>query len=289
MMHWVGICDVVLHPDVTERIIGGHMGQSRRAFIVFVVGFLSLPVLAGCQDPAVRLQQPQTLRVVTYNIHHGEGMDGRFDYERLAKVINDLSPDLVALQEVDDRTERASCVDQAALLGKLCGMHHVFGQAMPYQGGRYGHAVLSRFPILKTAVHPLPYRPGREPRAALEVWIEPEGIGPLRFVGTHLCHLDNEVRVQQTTRLTQLFGAEGGPPIVLVGDFNARPGSDPMRLLFDAGWTDVVAPRSKIDYILVRSSDSWQVEDVIIVDEPVASDHDPILAVLRWQGADRNR
>lgn len=289
MMHSIRICDVALHPDVTGRITGGHMRQSRRTFITCVVGFASLTVLIGCQSPAARSRQPQTLRVVTYNIHHGEGMDGQFNYERLAKVINNLSPDLVALQEVDDRTERASGVDQAALLGKLCGMHHVFGQAMPYQGGRYGHAVLSRFPILKTAVHPLPYRPGREPRAALEVWIEPEGIGPLHFVGTHLCHLDDEVRIQQTTRLGQLLSVKDGPPIILAGDFNARPGSDPMNVLLDADWTDVVAPRSKIDYVLVRSSDPWQIEEVTIVDEPVASDHDPILAVLRWRGADHSR
>lgn len=265
------------------------MRQTRRVFIAFVAGFLSVTALGGCQSRPAGPQGPRTLRVLTYNIHHGEAMDGKFDYERLAKVINDLSPDIVALQEVDDRTERASGVDQAALLGRLCKMHHVFGQAMPYQGGRYGHAILSRFPILKTAVHPLPYRPGREPRAALEVWIEPEGIAPLRFVGTHLCHLDNEVRTQQTTRLGQLFPVEDGPPIILAGDFNARPGSEPMNVLFDAGWTDVVAPRSKIDYILVRPSDPWQIEEVAIVDEPVVSDHDPVLAVLRWQGADHSR
>ncbi len=265
------------------------MRHNRRTVVAFVLGIVSLTALSGCHSGSVGPQSPWTLRVLTYNIHHGEAMDGKFDYERLAKVINDLSPDIVALQEVDDGTERASGVDQAALLGKLCGMHHVFGQAMPYQGGRYGEAILSRFPIVKTAVHPLPYRPGREPRAAIEVWIEPQGIGPLRFVGTHLCHLDNEIRTQQTTRLGELLPVKDGPPIILAGDFNARPGSDPMNVLLNAGWTDVVAPRSKIDYILVRSSDPWQVEDVLIVDEPVASDHDPVLAVLQWQGADRSR
>ncbi len=258
------------------------MKRSRRAVIVFVLGIAFLAALSGCQPGSVRPQSPRTLRVLTYNIHHGEAMDEQFDYERLAKVINDLSPDIVALQEVDDGTERASHVDQAALLGKLCKMHYAFGQAMPYQGGRYGEAILSRVPIVKTAVHPLPYWGDREPRAALEVWIEPEGIGPLRFVGTHLCHQDEEIRTQQTTRLAQLFGGQDAPPVILAGDFNARPGSRPMNVLLDAGWTDVVAPRSKIDYILIRSADSWQVEEVTIVDEPVVSDHDPVLAVLQW-------
>ena len=260
------------------------MKRSRRAVTVFVLGIALLAALSGCQSGSARPQRPQTLRVLTYNIHHGEAMDEQFDYERLAKVINDLSPDLVALQEVDHGTERASGVDQTALPGKLCKMHCAFGQAMPYQGGRYGEAILSRFPIVATAVHPLPHWGDREPRAALEVWIEPEGIGPLRFVGTHLCHLDEEIRTQQTTRLAQLFGTEDGPPVVLAGDFNARPGSRPMNVLLDAAWTDVVAPRSKIDYILIRSADPWQVEQVTIVDEPVVSDHNPVLAELRWQG-----
>lgn len=263
------------------------MGQNRRTFIASVLSLTWLAMLAGCQSGTVKPQSPRTLRVLSYNIHHGEAMDERFDYERLARVINDLSPDVVALQEVDDGTERASGVDQAALLGKLCKMHHAFGQAMPYQGGRYGEAILSRFPILKTAVHPLPYDPNREPRAAVEVLIEPEGIGPVRLVGTHLCHQDNTVRVKQTTRLRQLFGGVQSPPTILAGDFNARPGSDPMNVLLDAGWSDTIAPLSRIDYILVRASDPWKVVEVKIVDEPVVSDHDPVLAVLQWQGNDR--
>lgn len=260
------------------------MAHTRRTFIRSLLIASTLWLLVGCHSGAVRLQTPRTLRVLTYNIHHGEAMDKQFDYDRLAQVINDLSPDIVALQEVDNGTGRAAGVDQAALLGKLCRMHHAFGQAMPYQGGQYGEAVLSRFPIQETRVHPLPYSVGQEPRAALEVVIEPEGLGPIRFVGTHLCHQSNETRMQQTRRLGQLLPAEGGQPVILAGDFNARPGSAPMSVLLDNGWLDVVAPRSIIDYILLRKADPWQVKEVVIVDEPVVSDHDPVLAVLEWQG-----
>jgi endonuclease/exonuclease/phosphatase family metal-dependent hydrolase len=136
---------------------------------------LVFTALSGCQAGSVRPQTPGTLRVLSYNIHHGEAMDKKFDYQRLAKVINDLSPDIVALQEVDVGTERASGVDQATLLGKLCKMHHAFGQAMPYQGGQYGEAILSRFSIETVLVHPLPYQFEQEPRAALEVRIRPAG------------------------------------------------------------------------------------------------------------------
>jgi len=249
---------------------------------LLVVSFVL--VFAGCHRGVIKPRAPRTLRVLTYNIHHGEGTDEVFDLERLAKVINDLSPDIVALQEVDNRTDRASGVDQAAVLGTLCQMHHAFGQAMPYSNGQYGEAILSRFPIEKTLVHPLPYATGQEPRSALQAHLDAPGIGPIIFVGTHLCHQSNETRVQQNKRLNQLLARQNGPPVILAGDFNARPGSDPMNALLENGWVDTIAPRSRIDYVLIRAADPWRVKDVVIVDEPVASDHDPVLAILEWQG-----
>ena len=255
-----------------------------RRYVVSVLVAGAFLVLPGCQTGSVQPQTPGTLRVLTYNIHHGEGMDKQFDYRRLAKVINDLSPDLVALQEVDVGTERASGVDQAALLGRLCQMHYAFGQAMPYQGGWYGDTVLSRFPIEKLLVHPLPYQFEQEPRAAVEVRLRPEGLGPLAFVSTHLCHQKSENRLQQTQRLSRLFSKQEGGPVILAGDFNARPGSEPMKVLFDAGWIDTVAPRSAIDYVLVRPVDPWKVKEVTVVDAPVVSDHKPVLVVFQWQG-----
>ncbi len=260
------------------------MRQTRRGFAVSALVGLAFLVLPGCQAGAVKPQTPGTLRVLTYNIHHGEAMDKQFDYQRLAKVINDLSPDLVALQEVDVGTERASGVDQAALLGKLCKMHYAFGQAMPYQGGRYGDAILSRFSIESIAVHPLPYQFEQEPRTAVEVRIQPDGMGPITFVSTHLCHQKVENRTQQTQRIKSLFPKQGGSPTILAGDFNTRPGSEPMQILLDAGWKDVVAPRSAIDYVLVRACDPWKVKEVTILDEQVVSDHKPVLAVFDWQG-----
>jgi endonuclease/exonuclease/phosphatase (EEP) superfamily protein YafD len=56
-----------------------------------------------------------------------------------------------------------------------------------------------------------------------------------------------------------------------------------MQVLRDAGWVDTVAPRSVTDHVLVRSSDSWKVKEAKILDEPVASDHDPALVVLQWR------
>ena len=117
------------------------MACTRRTWLRSLSLVLLLFTLAGCHKGVIEPRAPRTLRVLTYNIHHGEGTDEVFDLERLATVINDLSPDIVALQEVDKKTDRASGADQAAELGKLCNMHHAFGQAMPYSNGQYGEAM----------------------------------------------------------------------------------------------------------------------------------------------------
>src|SRR5688500_5929836 len=107
---------------------------SLAAFLFFVSG--ALPA-----DEA-----SQVVRVLTYNIHHGEGTDRQLNLERLADVIKSVNPDLVGLQEVDQKTARSKGVDQAARLAELTGLRAIFGKAMEYQGGGYGLAVLSRWP-----------------------------------------------------------------------------------------------------------------------------------------------
>src|ERR1700674_4341999 len=97
---------------------------------------LLLSVGVGKDQPV-----PSTLRVLTYNIHHGEGTDGRVDLSRLAGVMKSVQPDIVALQEVDRGTERSGGVDQLAELERLTGMHAEFGKTMDYSGGRHGGGV----------------------------------------------------------------------------------------------------------------------------------------------------
>lgn len=225
------------------------------------------------------------LRVLTYNIHHSEGTDRRFDLERLANVIKNTNPDVVALQEVDRHTGRAQGVDQAAILGQLTGLKSVFGKAMHYSGGEYGEALLSRYPIDQVKVHPLPYRFGQEPRAALQARITPNNDLPaFIFISTHLCHQSETTRADQTKRLNQLIAAESGAPVILAGDMNARTGSEPMNILLQERWIDASAPKSRIDYVLFRQNDPWKVVEVTVINERVASDHRPVLVVLEWNG-----
>jgi endonuclease/exonuclease/phosphatase family metal-dependent hydrolase len=252
--------------------------------ILVLVGVLVFTLLSAVPVLAQERQLPR-LRVLTYNIHHGQGRDGKFDLERLAKIISELNPDVVALQEVDRKTSRASGIDQAAQLGELTKMHSVFGNAMHYSGGGYGEAILSRFPMEEIKDYRLPFRYGQESRIVIAAKIKPnKGLPELIFAGTHLCHQSDETRTEQAQQINRLFPAQQGVPVILAGDLNARPGSGPMEVLLQDRWVDAIAPHSRIDYVLYRKSDPWQVVDVQIVDERIASDHRPVLAILEWRG-----
>lgn len=229
------------------------------------------------------------LRVVSYNIRHGEGMDRKLDLERTAGVLKALEPDFVALQEVDKNAARSGKVDEAAVLGKALGMHHAFGKFMDFQGGEYGLAVLSRFPILETHVHRLP--DGAEPRVVVEVVTQPGGSGSKLSIGSiHLDWTKEELRVAQITALEKALG-ERKHPFVLVGDFNAQPGSETMEFVA-RNWKVVPKtggeatfpanePRIEIDYIVVRGIDAAGAR-CRVVDEKVASDHRPLVGVIPW-------
>jgi endonuclease/exonuclease/phosphatase family metal-dependent hydrolase len=246
------------------------------ASIIVLLCVLSIATSAA-EAPA-----PQ-LRVLTYNIHHGQGMDGKFDYQRLANIITSVKPDVVALQEVDRKTGRASGIDQAALLGKLTGMKSAYGRAMYFSGGEYGEAILSRFPIVDAKAHPLPFTTGREPRTVLIAKITPDnGLPDILFAGTHLCHQSEELRTDQARQINLYLPEKGEIPAILTGDLNARKGGATMKELLAKRWIDATEAISRIDYILLRPNDPWRVVAIKNIDERVASDHKPVLAVLEW-------
>ena len=110
-------------------------------------------------------ESPTILRIMCYNIRHGRGMDEVVDLTRTANVIKAWNPDLVAVQEVDQNTQRTNKTDQTKILAEKLGMHCVFGKAIDLQGGGYGLAILSRFPILEDRMILLPQEGQREQRA----------------------------------------------------------------------------------------------------------------------------
>lgn len=239
-------------------------------------------VLAGCRAGS-------ELRVMAYNVKHGRGMDGVVDLERAAQVIEAHGPDVVTLQEIDRGAARTKGVDQAAWLGERLGMESRFGAFMAYDGGEYGMAVLSRLPILDSRNVPL--ASGPEPRTALWVRVRLEEGRELVVVGVHLYGSPDQ-RLAQARDLLEAL-EEVAVPVVLAGDFNSEPGSPVMELLgasfvsVDKGEDrltfDSVEPRVEIDHVLVRPVGTFTRSHLEVLDEPLASDHRPLLldAVVR--------
>ena len=122
---------------------------------------------------------------MSYNIRHGEGLDGRLDLARIASVITGENADLVALQEVDRGVERTARRDLPAELAALTGMTAIFSNNHPHQGGEYGNAVLTRFPVRRWAnTHLRMLRPA-EQRGVLQVVVDVHG-RDLLFLCTHI-------------------------------------------------------------------------------------------------------
>ena len=227
------------------------------------------------------------LRVLSYNIKHGYGNDGKIDLSRAAEVIRRTNADLVVLQEIDNGARRSGQQDQMAVLAELTGLHAEFGAFMPYQGGHYGMGVMSRFPILESRNHRLPE--GAEPRSSLDARVQLPNGSELVLCGVHF-YATAEQRLAQSKRLVEVYG-NIDTPMLVGGDFNSRPGSEVMELM-ESHWVNTdkgedrftmssTHPRSEIDFILYRPLDRFEVVSIDVLDEPVVSDHRPVLMVVK--------
>ncbi|MBT5928051.1 MAG: hypothetical protein HOH33_15700 [Verrucomicrobia bacterium] len=223
--------------------------------------------------------EPHRLGILTYNIHHAGGLDGKVDYERIAGIIRKTDADIIALQEVDNQTTRTQGVDQAKKLASILGLQVVFGKALNFQGGTYGLAILSRGEIKTSRTFALPYRVGQEPRIVLEAIIDlGDGVPLINIFNAHLCHLSEDTRSEQVQRILQVVPGSDSMPVFLVGDFNARPDSTPMKLLWEKSWEDLLETHNGIDYLLSSSGTLVELKSSRIVDAPIASDHKPVFA-----------
>ena len=233
-----------------------------------------------------------TVRILTFNILHGATTKGDFDLDKIASVIRQTNPDLVALQEVDFKTNRAKGYDLATEMGWRTKMAPLFGKAMDYDGGGYGEGVLTRMPIISSRTVALPHSPGNEPRAALEVTVELESGDTICFIGTHLEHQRGSTdRIDQTNKINHVF-LKNKYPTILAGDLNDTPESEAI-LNLKKFWTDASVDnpeptfssentRRKIDYIFYRPANQWEVLESKVICDKITSDHCALLTVLQF-------
>jgi endonuclease/exonuclease/phosphatase family metal-dependent hydrolase len=257
---------------------------SRAALVLILT--LALFCSAGSASPAKK-----SLRVMTYNIHVGVGMDKKLDLQRIAEVINREQPDLVGLQEVDRGVKRTEGKDEIAELAAMTRMHFAFAPNLDYQGGKYGVAILSRLPI-KSILH-LMFENKREAerRGMLKVEVDVDG-ATVNFVTTHLDYQFEDGRLFETEQLLENLDDVKGP-LIVVADLNDTPDGSAyklMRTLFDDAWIVSRAkgdgfsypadkPVKRIDHIFYRSGAGARAKKAWVV-ETLASDHVPVVATI---------
>lgn len=242
---------------------------------------------------SVCADQPAKIKVMSYNIHHAEGVDRKLDIQRIAKVIRSVNPDIVALQEVDRNTKRTRSIDQPQQLARLTEMQVAFGGNIALQGGQYGNAVLSRHPITQKQNYLLPNLDNGEQRGVLVVEIDVTfHSSPILFLATHFDHRRKEdERVASAKFINELISNDSERPALLAGDLNATINSTTLGELTKSWKRSNIAelptipvgePSKQIDFILFRPHARWHVTDVTVLDEKVASDHRAIVATLEF-------
>ncbi|WP_161554446.1 endonuclease/exonuclease/phosphatase family protein [Sinomicrobium soli] len=236
-----------------------------------------------------------TVKVMTYNIY-GARSGGIPDLDALAEVIRRADPDLVALQEVDRFTARnGTDVDIARELAERCGMEYHFARAMDMNPGAYGDAILSKLPVKSAESYTMSVDPelGGEQRSVALVEVE-TAAGPLHFISTHLDHLsDPRNRVRQAEELLDIV-ADIPAPLIVGGDFNATPDSEPIAILNsrlrvgcrNGNCTQPTFPTSGpdriIDYIFYKGIDRLSVRQYGIYEwASKESDHFPVVATFQ--------
>ena len=247
----------------------------------FITPFVCLAAFANLHAAA-------TFRVMTYNIHHGEGLDQKVDLPRIAELIKHEKADIVALQEVDKGVKRTDGRDLPAEFAKLTGMTAVFSNNFHFQGGEYGNAILTRFPALtRTNLHyQMLYT--NEQRGVLQLTLDVGG-KQIYFMDTHIdFRPGDEERLKNVSELKQLVTAHHDLPIIICGDFNSTPKSTTHKAMSEfltdawpkagkgSGYSfPADKPNRRIDYAWISSDKVEAVRAWVPVTE--ASDHRPVM------------
>ena len=154
------------------------------------------------------------LRIASYNIHCGVGIDGRFNEKRILEVLKEIDADVIGLQEVESR---ASGIDMLAWLSEETGYQAVFGSTLVTAEGTYGNGLLARCDVARTRLLDLSFR-RREPRGAISADLQCNG-EQIRIVATHL-GLRPAERREQVDQLLKLFRESPDDRAILMGDLN---------------------------------------------------------------------
>lgn len=256
-------------------------------------------IIAGCGkklNPAAVKKDGDQISFLSYNIHHANppSVKNLIDINAIAKVINDAQVDVVALQEVDVHTNRSGVtINEAEEIAKLTGMKAFFAKAIDYDGGEYGVAILSKYPMENTRNTPLPTDDNTkgEHRTLARATIVLPNNKKFVFACTHLDAQHDDVNRQMQIKKILEELKEETLPVVIAGDLNAVPSSDVIKQLdnyftrsctIDCPYTiPEKNPNKTIDYIAFTPAAKFSVLSHSVVDQQYASDHRPVKTILK--------
>ena len=213
--------------------------------------------------------EPVTLRVATYNVKHAaEGV------AKIAGVLKEADADIVGIQEVDYLNSRSPNQDQPKLIAKAAGYeYYKFTPAIDYKGGKYGTAILSKYPIDSFEVTKLDAK-GQEGRAIGHAVIDVGGV-KVDFFNTHLSFEEKSIRTGQFEDVAAMLEKCGH--FILTADFNTQDfsefsvlGASVMVNRADSRHVTFPGGSSAIDNILTSSGFTELKTETIVSD---ASDH----------------
>jgi endonuclease/exonuclease/phosphatase family metal-dependent hydrolase/Icc-related predicted phosphoesterase len=228
-------------------------------------------------------QRENTHRLMSYNIRHGQGMDNKMDIERIGRLIINVNPEVVGLQEVDSVIGRSGNIDIMKLLSDQTGMYATFGYSILHGGGKYGNGILTREKPVSVKKITLPG--ADEARTALLVELDRYIV-----VNTHLS-LKNEERTESVRIITDAV-SDYNKAVISMGDLNANPDSEPVEVL-KRNWQILSNPETKtfpsgeptvtLDYILgyKGKGETYAKYNAQVIDEKIASDHRPLFVDIR--------
>ncbi len=266
-----------------NKVLSGIWRNGVKVFVILLMGVM---LLASQPRKAVEI------KVMSFNIRHGEGIDETSNLLGILKIIKDEKPDLVALQAVDSLVSDKNTQFQLRQLAVQTGMHYVYGVTDLSENGAQGVGILSVWPFEKTQTINLPSNPGSDPKILLCGLIKHSRGLTFRICTSRLEYASVLDRALQAAYINRML-EESIQPVLLGMDMGAKPNEQPY-FSFRKNWQDAGhgslfqtwnegLPGDRLDYIFVLLNNKVRVKDYKVIKKyPKVSDHFPVVATIEF-------
>ena len=223
----------------------------------------------------------QTVKVMTYNVHNGIGLDKKRNHARIADVISHEKPDFVGIQEVDSMTNRSGNMFVLGDIAQQADMEPTFAPAIIWDGGIYGIGLLSKVKPNRVQRIELP---GKEEKRTMLI----TDFDNYTVINTHLS-LTPDDALESVKIIHDILPTLGSKPVFLMGDLNSLPNSPVIKALQND--FNIVSPENtptfpannpteRIDYIMISKGHNFNIIRAEVISDTIASDHRPVIVEI---------